>query len=466
MKRIFLFISLLFAALCISSCGDDSADDVMASGGNGGDVNNTSIVGTWLSIDGEDAYVFKIDGTGIGCEHVDETEQDEWTFTYTYSKDGTITMVYDEGIEYEGGDDKDIFRNVVIKGEELYCDDEDGDRLTFVRQETPIPVLSVWSDVLEDSYPTDVRTFYVGSTGARYSLNVKCYYLWHTSCPDVLVPSVTKTSDNIISNYSLIVGGDVSLLYFTVNTSTEFSDRTSHFTISGSDGHNVQLLSADIDILQQAKEATFEVTGPSTISSAGGQVTFYVYNKDQASVIAYYPPGQGGQFTSLTTKKYSGGSDYTFTVTVPAYYTSSERSFEYRFTKDDGCSIIKEIVQEAGNGESGGNTGGGSTNEFITGQVEATAHVIGPGLAYDREAQFYDGRTCTIDYYYYPSTGRYYVFGGPYCSHPEANGGKGLRFDAVKGYNNICVYYGVYFDKSKIPYIKYNWDVYLRFYLP
>ncbi len=100
------------------------------------------------------------------------------------------------------------------------------------------------------------------------------------------------------------------------------------------------------------------------------------------------------------------------------------------------------------------------------GKVNVTAKVVGLGLQYDKEAQFYEGKTGTVDYVYYPSTGKYYVYSGWFGGNADANGGKGIRFDASKGYNNICVYRGVYFDYSKKYVLKYNWDVYLRFTLP
>lgn len=104
----------------------------------------------------------------------------------------------------------------------------------------------------------------------------------------------------------------------------------------------------------------------------------------------------------------------------------------------------------------------------MTGKVDVTCKVIGPGLRYDSEAMFLDGQTGEVDYAYYPSTGKYYIYGSYFSSDPDANGGKGIHFNAEKGYNNMSVRRGVYFDYSYsyITPIKYDWEAYLKFTLP
>lgn len=116
-------------------------------------------------------------------------------------------------------------------------------------------------------------------------------------------------------------------------------------------------------------------------------------------------------------------------------------------------------------GEShGGSNDDTNTPSIVTGKVTATVKAIGPGVAYDSYAQYVNGKTTKVDYEYYPKTGKYYVYGGIYDSHPESNGGKGLRYDAQKGYNSITIYYDYYYDYSMR--ISYQWELVLKVTLP
>ncbi len=114
---------------------------------------------------------------------------------------------------------------------------------------------------------------------------------------------------------------------------------------------------------------------------------------------------------------------------------------------------------------SGGGTGGGggSSNEEW-GTVKATLSSIGPGVYYSDVATNADGRSVTVDYVYNSAKGTYTVYGGAWCSDPSANGGKGVAYRAQKGYNNIVIYAGAYYDSYYN--VKYNWEIHMKFTLP
>lgn len=173
-----------------------------------------------------------------------------------------------------------------------------------------------------------------------------------------------------------------------------------------------------------------------------------------------------------------------YKVNVDRNFSSSPRTqqieIEYRsyYGSIEGSIIVvvsQDASPESNNGNTGDNTGGntgdntgGNTTIVTSGTVNATIDVIGPGLSYDDYAQWMDGKTDRVEWTYNPSTGKYYVYGGIYCSNPDANGGKGLRYEAQKGYNSITIYNGYYLDyrpNSVVP-IKYNWEARLKFTIP
>lgn len=206
----------------------------------------------------------------------------------------------------------------------------------------------------------------------------------------------------------------------------------------------------------------------------------YLWHKDYNGNIALTATKYADNSNMLNNYSFKNNvSNGTLSLNIGKNNSSVEKKSTIKISALDGDgngihSMYIDIYQKASSnngsgsstgGSTGGNTGS-STGSIQTGKVKATAKVIGAGLSYDKEAQFIDGNTCTIEYVYNPSTGKYYIYGGPFCSNPDANGGKGVRYDANKGYNSICVYNGVYFDYSTRPVTKYNWYVYLRFTLP
>ena len=135
MKKKYLNLLVLFSFIIglipLASCSDNDDEE----SGNG--ENNSGIVGTWKTVDDDDVYVFKSDGTGIGCEHTEKVEQDLWTFRYEYSeKDKTIKMMYDGKT--------DVVTNVEINGKMLVgIDSDNNDRFLLNRQENPIGILTL-----------------------------------------------------------------------------------------------------------------------------------------------------------------------------------------------------------------------------------------------------------------------------------------------------------------------------------
>ena len=141
----------------------------------------------------------------------------------------------------------------------------------------------------------------------------------------------------------------------------------------------------------------------------------------------------------------------------------------YNWTEVSGGTIKDEsgTIIQGGSG-SGSNSGSGGSSSSSTdpqwGKVTGTLKASGPGVSYSSVASTANGRTTTVDYVYYPTTGKYYVYGGAWDSSSSANGGKGLRYDAQKGYNSIKINAGAYYDSSTK--IKYNWELYLRVTIP
>lgn len=151
----------------------------------------------------------------------------------------------------------------------------------------------------------------------------------------------------------------------------------------------------------------------------------------------------------------------------------------------EGCDYIYVFEKDGENGEyqnnlssgggllGGGHSDGGDSEEdnseedngtAVVNTVVGTVHAVGTGALYDSYAKSVDGKSTTVTYEYYPATGKYYVYGGSYDSNPDANDGKGLRYDAQKGYNAITIYKDYYLDSSSG--INYWWLFQLQVVLP
>lgn len=431
----------------ISSCSED--DKTFE--GDGSSNSAVSIVGTWKVFSDDDVYVFKSDGTGIGCEHAESVEQDIWTFQYSYNQDTkTITIRSDE---------TEVCSNVTISGDMLYCTDENEEELTMYRQSEPVVLLSLDVENLDFNQCTGNENITYGSDAGEYELTITGRYLWHKELADRLKISVFTLDDNngMLSGCETTQSVNKSVFTFNLSENTNFEPRVATIKLVALNANDEQLSSIILDIWQASAGKSMEVDPPMSIPGEGGTVSFIVYNKDQQDITATYPYGQTVKWTKLSSIKYSGGADWQFDVTASANRGTTTNYYDYSFKKGDGSSFTFTLSQSP-------QTGGGS-NEYIVGTVSAETKVIGPGLAYDSEAQFINNQTCTIEYKYYPSSGKYYIYGGIFCSDPNANNGKGVRFDAKKGYNSICIRHGVYF--SYYPALmKYNWDVYLKFTLP
>lgn len=442
--RRFFYMTLL-AMLCTWFAACSSDDETQSD-----DKGTNSLVGTWIMSETNDIYVLKENGSGIGCEDAENAVVDTWFFNYTYSdKSRTVTM--------ESNGDTDIFTGVEINGETMTIfDEDDGDKYTLIKQDKPVAAIIVDNEVNDFDSRYGRICMIIDKEGGSYNMSIKAQYYWHESNDESPRLEISKyaDSDNMIGNYSYKNG----YFTFSVEANSKAYDRIATIAATAFDHDNNKLRTVYVDICQQSAGNSLEVEGPSTMSAYGGTAIFYVYNKDHNNITAYHPSGQVVKWQSSSTVKYIGGEDWTFSAQIPANDTSEYKTFEYKFVKDDGSSITRTIRQDY--------TSGGSTGE-TTGKVNGYIKVIGPGLDYSSYAQLIDGQTCTVDYTYNKSTGKYYVYGGPYCSSPSANGGKGLRFDAQKGYNSICINRGAYFDYSYgITPIKYNWEAYLKVTLP
>ena len=151
-------------------------------------------------------------------------------------------------------------------------------------------------------------------------------------------------------------------------------------------------------------------------------------------------------------------------------YVENKEYQRFKYASDDDCLnayISQNGISGGGSGSSGNNSGGNDT-ETPGGDVDVQGKVQGTlkayGTEYSSTARQANGRTTVVDYAYYASTGKYYVYGGAWCSSPSANGGKGIRYDARKGYNSIKINAGAFYDSSTKT--RYNWEVYLQVTLP
>lgn len=98
-----------------------------------------------------------------------------------------------------------------------------------------------------------------------------------------------------------------------------------------------------------------------------------------------------------------------------------------------------DIPSGGGSGGGSASGGGSGSSNMETGKVTATVAVIGLGSAYDSYASYVDGKTTKITWIHYLSSGKYYIYGGIYCSNPDANGGKGVLYECSRGYNSVRV---------------------------
>lgn len=454
-KKIFLFLLCLFGTVSFLSCGKDEVKP-------DGEVNENGVVGTWRLSDDDDVYVFKADGTGIGCEHADDVEQDMWNFLYTYSEsDKTLTMTYDGKT--------DCFTNVEISGESASVTDDD-ERLLLQRVTAPVAVVALDVPNMVVNQYEGTANYACGNDGGRYEIKLNGYCLWHKSCSGTFnfeVATVSDVSGMIEECEMQRLSANSAVVNLNVGKNPLVDTRSSTIKISAYDEDGNMVKEHNVALFQSGAGCSFEVVAPyGEVDGNGAIVYFDVYNKDHNNITVHYPQGNAVSWEKQSTVKYYGGDDWKLKVAVPANVTGQGKNLEYTFTKEDGSSKVVQLYQAA---NSGGGGGTGDPYNPVTGKVRAVANVVGPGLVlvYDKEAQYYDGLTGTIDYVYYPSTGKYYIYAGYFCGDPDANGGKGIRFEAKKGYNSICVYHGVYFDYSTYGHTKkYNWDVYIKFTLP
>lgn len=134
----------------------------------------------------------------------------------------------------------------------------------------------------------------------------------------------------------------------------------------------------------------------------------------------------------------------------------------YDWSSVSGGTIIDEngtVIQEGSSSDDNNNT---SSTDPQWGRV--TGKIKAYGTEYSAVAKAANGKSTTVDYVYYPSTGKYYVYGGTWDSNSSANGGKGVRYDAHKGYNSIRINGGAKYDHTTK--MTYTWEVYLQVTIP
>lgn len=362
MKKKYLNLLVLFSFIIglipLASCSDNDDEE----SGNG--ENNSGIVGTWKTVDDDDVYVFKSDGTGIGCEHTEDVEQDLWTFRYEYSeKDKTIKMMYDGKT--------DVLTNVEINGKMLVgIDSDNNDRFLLNRQENPIGILTLDAGN-DDTYNGDVYRY--GSETAGHSIDITSRFLWHKDYFEEMQIKISDVVDysNMMLNYAVNQYGNKASLTFELNRNDMSESRSAIIRLTALDSKGNGVSSIDVKIYQESKGMTFEIVPPSEIPANGGTVAFLVYNKDNNNINVRYPSEQSVNWTKLYTNKYPEGEDWKLNVTANANTSGYVKTFTYIFSKNDGSLLQYTLRQEPTY------SGGGSTTED-DGWVSVTASGYAP----------------------------------------------------------------------------------------
>ena len=150
--------------------------------------------------------------------------------------------------------------------------------------------------------------------------------------------------------------------------------------------------------------------------------------------------------------------DYYETIYVTLLWSSI---CSVRGVYDDGSPL--DHGQWGSSGGSGG-SGSGGTTEPTGGKVPGKIKVYGEGLDYSSYAQSINGNSVTVEWVYYPKTGKYAFYGGAYCSDSSANGGKGLLYDCEKGYNSVKI--DADYASSSGHYREWKYEVYVQFTIP
>ena len=168
--------------------------------------------------------------------------------------------------------------------------------------------------------------------------------------------------------------------------------------------------------------------------NADGQTGSFVYAQvliDETQYVYNMPNARATYNDETKVLKFS--SDYSSLIEMTVVSVDATTlvvtwyNREYTFTRGAfDWSTAKE-------GLSGGG-GGSDTNQSWEKQIYAQYHYTGDSYAIGNKKDFKGKVTIS----YNASTGKYAMYEPFY--YPNSNGGKGLKYDAVKGYNNIKVY--------------------------
>jgi hypothetical protein len=111
-----------------------------------------------------------------------------------------------------------------------------------------------------------------------------------------------------------------------------------------------------------------------------------------------------------------------------------------------------------------GDTPGDGNDEEEWGTVTARISAFSPMP--DDFVDSCNGKNDEVKYVYDKRTEEYRVYGGQYCSDPEANDGKGVEYTATSGYNYLKINGGdAVYTVGSLSY-PYTWSVYMGVTLP
>lgn len=461
------------------------------SGGNNTDSNN--IIGNWelTSCDEEGApvgsiYTFSTNGTGT-ILHLDGGKTQAFQYTYTSNGEFTITPGFNYSMKghivisddiasgtYRWNNESTEYSFIFkkrddITSEVLPIELHDGETIPEFIKMNPAAYGYEVIEVTVDKYTSDCSS----------KIRITPLYAYQNDEGFFIPGDIAKIGNvyhtwNTVKSYDLPIEYTFDGLYY-LNTGDKYYriydnyEQQSILILPAT--HVVQKvhwLDTNVITLDSSASTYSSFLGYNTT----GSIFFDVY--DDVNVYSQVSVSYSDSWlTGKVRVAYRKGDTYNNGASV---YDATRIAIDYANTKNTGSErtgyiniTVTEVDGETYNQtytikQSGTSSSPDGPSNLVTGKVTATVKAIGPGVAYDSYASYVNGKTTNVYYEYNPQTGKYKVYGGLYDSNPEANGGKGVAYDAHQGYNSITICYDYY--KDYVTKITYPWEIVLHVTLP
>lgn len=501
-----MLIAVLMCLAMIMSCSKDDDDKSVKSGEN--NDNKVELMGSWTLISCDEngspigaTYTFSDNGTGTIAGGGKST-----TFTYTYKANGEFTITLSDSNHFMKG--LIAVSGNTASGTYRWNDGSTDHHFSFKKSDGSTPDDDSGNDDKGEEKPAfklndgDPIPASIKANPAAYGfeviqVNVDKYSYDESSTIRYTELFAEQDSEgffilgdvdgigNIYHTWSTIKSYDLPFEYtfdglYNLNTGDKYYSK-----YDGDAQQRLLILPATHELQKvhwlDTEVKTVNSDASPYLSSYGyntsGSVFFDVYdNVDVSSQVQV--SYSDSWLTGRIRVAYRKGEDNNNATRIAIDYAKTQNTGNDRtgyiyitVTGIDGKSYTQTYtIIQSGASSSGGNSGGGTTpssgtsSNLVTGKVAATVKAIGPGVSYDSYASYVNGKTTRVDYEYNPSAGKYYVYGGTYDSNSSANGGKGVRYNAQKGYNSITIDNGYYYDYSMR--ISYRWEIVLQVTLP